>query len=262
MATLSRFGFIRCPAFNASLVFYLSRSLRIFKKKRKLPRLRSDYHHLQQFLYIATAIFLLILLFRPNNTITVQHETESPNFVFQQDKLKRVRLEKELLAEQTLQIEKAKKEAKRLAYVSYINKNYYISRRAAILMVVYAEEAAKKFDLPTSLILAVIAKESRFNPYAGSVADAEGLMQVIPRWHPEKMKQIGGAQNIIQPDGNIYSGSKALREKIDQCNGNIVCALQTYNGNIEDETTRYANKVLTEQNAIKQWTKTKEKHRS
>lgn len=43
----------------------------------------------------------------------------------------------------------------------------------------YIQQAAKKYNIDTSLILAIIEIESSFNPYAVSRSDALGLMQIM-----------------------------------------------------------------------------------
>ena len=156
-------------------------------------------------------------------------------------------------------IEEAKKlaaiEKERSAIVTYINTRYYISKRAADKILSLVEESATAYKIPKTLILAVIAKESKFNPYAGSNANAEGLMQVIARCHPEKMKAIGGESNIVQAKGNIIAGTRVLREYLDGCGGGLVCALQTYNGAQDDPLALYADRVLTERSNIERYLK-------
>ena len=55
-----------------------------------------------------------------------------------------------------------------------------------------AYRAAEQHRLDALLVLAVMAIESRYNPVAESVMGAKGLMQVIPKYHQEKLFQHGG----------------------------------------------------------------------
>ena len=144
-------------------------------------------------------------------------------------------------------------ETKREAYVEYINKNYHISKQAASVVLDSVDNAVAKFNIPKNLILAVIAKESGFNPFAGSVANAEGLMQMITKWHPDEMKAIGGSNHVIEAQGSVLSGTQALKEYIESCNGNTVCGLQKYNGNRSDRHTLYAVRVLKERKNLEDW---------
>lgn len=164
-------------------------------------------------------------------------------------------IEKRKIAEK-LAMEKAVKEkAIHKAIVSYIATNYLISEKGAAKIVSAVIEAGNKSKVDFSLITAIIAIESRFNPYAKSVANAEGLMQVIAKWHPEKMKSIGGTQNIIETRENILAGSATIKDFLNQYNNNKILALQQYNGSLNDPNRKYSNLVLKEQYRIEQWIK-------
>ena len=83
--------------------------------------------------------------------------------------------------------------------------------------------ASEKYNLNPKLISAVIKAESGFNPYARSRAGAEGLMQLMPS--TAKALGVTDTMDIYQ---NIDGGSKYLREKLDQFNGNLRLALAAY----------------------------------
>lgn len=139
------------------------------------------------------------------------------------------------------------------AYVSYIVKHYSISRKGArrIVDAVMAESKTHRVD--KSLITAVIAVESRFHPYAASKSNAEGLMQVVPRWHPEKMARIGGEEQIVDTRRNIAVGTLTLKECLAKHNHDVTLALQQYNGSLGDSRRRYSKKVLAEKSRIDRW---------
>jgi len=142
------------------------------------------------------------------------------------------------------------------AYVSYIVKNYSISKKGARRIVEAVTAESKTYKVDKSLITAVIAIESRFNPYALSKSNAEGLMQIIPRWHPEKMAKIGGEEQIVETRHNIAAGTLALKECLVKHNQNVALALQQYNGSLFDTKRKYSNKVLAEKRRIDQWVAT------
>ena len=92
------------------------------------------------------------------------------------------------------------------------------------------------------LILAVIAVESRFNPVAASDQGALGLMQVVPRFHMDKIAALG-TDAMLLPAANIAIGTRILKDSIRR-GGSDAAGLQLYNGAFEDETRAYANRVL------------------
>ena len=55
--------------------------------------------------------------------------------------------------------------------------------------------------------------ESRFNPIAESDAGAQGLMQVIPSYHKDKM-EAAGVDSVLDPHDNIRLGAQILKEYI------------------------------------------------
>jgi len=62
--------------------------------------------------------------------------------------------------------------------------------------------------------LAVISIESRFNPIAESVMGAKGLMQIIPKYHLDKLNAAGGEDAVLDPESNIQVGARILQEYV------------------------------------------------
>ncbi|MFH1282724.1 MAG: lytic transglycosylase domain-containing protein [bacterium] len=109
---------------------------------------------------------------------------------------------------------------------------------------------AKKYDLSSSLIRAVIQVESNFDPFGISSKGARGLMQLMP-----STADSLGVNNIYNPIQNIDGGCKYLRAMMDEFDGNLKLALSAYNAgpnavkkyeNIPPypETQAYVNKVI------------------
>jgi len=95
------------------------------------------------------------------------------------------------------------------------------------------------------LILAVMAVESRFNPFAESDFGAKGLMQVVPRFHLDKLAAHGGEEAVLDPRTNIHVGARILREYVRRT-GSLEEGLQLYAGAGDDPTQGYAQKVIAE----------------
>ena len=109
--------------------------------------------------------------------------------------------------------------------------------RIEILTLVHMEAA--RVELPPELILAVIDVESNFDRYAISVADARGLMQIMPFWKDE----IGRpGDNLLHTSTNLRYGCTILRYYYDKENGDLRRALGRYNGSLGQR--KYPNKVI------------------
>ena len=112
------------------------------------------------------------------------------------------------------------------------NSNYEIYIREAIPAGIhpssrfdpFIEEAAKKYDIPVSLVKAIIKAESDFNPNAVSNSGAQGLMQLMP----ETARDLGVADSF-DPRENILGGVRYFRGLLDQFHGSIPLALAAYN---------------------------------
>lgn len=113
----------------------------------------------------------------------------------------------------------------------------------------YVARAARKYDLPESLILGVIRAESFGNHEARSKAGAIGLMQLMP-----STARGLGVEDPFDPEQNILGGSRYLGRMIQKFDGDLDLALAAYNagpsrveeaGGIPDidETQRYVNRV-------------------
>jgi soluble lytic murein transglycosylase-like protein len=131
------------------------------------------------------------------------------------------------------------------ALAQAIAKRYRVAEQAATWFVSLAYQAGQEFKVDPVLVLAVMAIESRFNPVARSHMGAKGLMQVIPKFHPEKLVDHGGAHALLDPPVNIHVGTQILREYLRRF-GETETALQMYAGALDEPKSIYATKVLAE----------------
>lgn len=150
-----------------------------------------------------------------------------------------------------------KEDRMRSALIGYITSHYLISEKGADKIIQATIEASKLKGIEPSLVIAIIAIESGFNPYAKSKGNAEGLMQVIPYWHPEKMQSIGGTKNIIETRANIMAGTSTIKEYLNKFKDNKILALQQYAGALDDKKRKYSNAVLSEKRKIDSWISSK-----
>jgi soluble lytic murein transglycosylase-like protein len=106
-----------------------------------------------------------------------------------------------------------------------------------------AYAAADEVGLDPLLLLAVAAVESSFNPLAESVVGAKGLMQIIPKYHRNKLRLAGGERALFDPEANILVGARILRDYVYRT-GTLQAGLQFYNGAFFDASAQYARKVM------------------
>ncbi len=141
-------------------------------------------------------------------------------------------------------------EAKYRAIGEHLARRFRVSAEMTTGVVAKAHAVGRELKLDPILILAVIAVESRFNPSAESVMGAKGLMQVIPRFHPEKFGPLGGEQVAFEPAANITVGAKILKEYLGRT-GDLNDALQLYVGaTTEENENGYSSKVIAERERL------------
>ena len=148
-------------------------------------------------------------------------------------------------------VEAASTDPKHRAAADYLARKYRVAREVAERFVGTAFSAGQRIGVDPLLILAVMAIESRFNPIAESDMGAKGLMQVIPKFHLEKLAEFGGESSVLEPQTNIVVGTQILREYIRRT-GSVESGLQLYAGAADDQTAQYAQKVMAEKQRFEQ----------
>ncbi|MBL8440943.1 MAG: transglycosylase SLT domain-containing protein, partial [Betaproteobacteria bacterium] len=71
--------------------------------------------------------------------------------------------------------------------LDYVSRRYRVSTEALEPVFATAQSVGRNLRLDPLLIIAVIGVESGFNPLSQSSAGAQGLMQVLPRYHRDKL---------------------------------------------------------------------------
>ncbi len=136
------------------------------------------------------------------------------------------------------------------ALATSLAKRYRISTDATKGLVATAYREGDRIGIDPLLIIAVIAVESRFNPIAESDMGAQGLMQVIPRFHKEHLESAA-TDSVLDPHANIRLGARVLKDYI-KSGGTEVAGLQRYNGSSGDASNAYATRVLGEKQRLQQ----------
>ena len=154
-------------------------------------------------------------------------------------------------AQHPLYTEGARVDAGRRALTNYLARRYRVAPEPIEDLVHAAFAAGRLTGLDPLLVLAVISVESRFNPIAESDYGARGLMQVVPRFHLEKLAHHGGQAAVLEPTTNILVGTQILDEYIERA-GSLEAGLQLYAGAADDPARGYAQRVLAEQQRLAQ----------
>lgn len=133
---------------------------------------------------------------------------------------------------------------------SYIARKYKIAHNVAGVLIKAAFVVGKEKHLDPQLLLAVIAVESRYNPFAESHIGAQGLMQVMTEVHKDKFKGFAeGTTAALNPVANMRVGSQILYDCIKQ-RGSVKAGLACYVGAAGPDDNGYGAKVLAERRRI------------
>jgi hypothetical protein len=138
------------------------------------------------------------------------------------------------------------------AVAYWISRRYNVAPEPISRLVQEAWAVGRRVNLEPTLVLAVMAIESGFNPFAQSHVGAQGLMQVMTRVHQDKYEIFGGRNAAFDPVTNLRVGVQVLRECIQKA-GSLEGGLKYYVGaaNLVDDGG-YAAKVLAEQRYLRQ----------
>ena len=138
------------------------------------------------------------------------------------------------------------------AVAQWLSRRYRVAPEPVSRLVQEAWRVGEKASLDPTLILAIMAIESSFNPFAQSAVGAQGLMQVMTKVHNDKYEAFGGNHAAFDPVTNLRVGVQVLKECIARA-GSLEAGLRYYVGaaNLTDDGG-YAGKVLNEQRSLRQ----------
>ncbi len=132
------------------------------------------------------------------------------------------------------------------AVAYWLSKKYRVAPEPISALVAEAYTVGTRVKLDPTLILAVMAIESGFNPFAQSSVGAQGLMQVMTKIHSDKYQSFGGQFAAFDPLANLHVGVKVLSDCIRMA-GSVEGGLKYYVGAANLETDNgYASKVMSE----------------
>jgi soluble lytic murein transglycosylase-like protein len=137
------------------------------------------------------------------------------------------------------------------AVAQWLARRYRVATEPVAALVQEAWAVGRRAGLDPTLILAVIAIESSFNPFAQSPVGAQGLMQVMTRVHDEKYSPFGGTHAAFDPITNLRVGAQVLKDCIART-GSVAEGLRHYVGAaLLESDGGYAARVLVEQGHLR-----------
>lgn len=109
----------------------------------------------------------------------------------------------------------------------WLSRKYKVAPQPLEKLVAEAWHMGQLSQLPPTLILAVMAVESGFNPFAKGTQGAMGLMQIEPMAHEESLNQFGGKLAAFDPLTNLRIGARLLQANIKEA-GSVEEGLRLY----------------------------------
>jgi hypothetical protein len=170
---------------------------RIVKKKFESPVIWRSTHEISKrrwrSWFVLTHLFYLILI--ASLAWSLFHEDKTRNeFVHQRQELEELK-------------------TKEIIYSILRSKGISLSQGLDIAEVTLQQ--SKKLNLPVSLILAVMRKESTFSPFAFSSQNAMGLMQIHPaawEWYIKRLNLKLSVHAAFDPATNIIMATHILKD--------------------------------------------------
>jgi len=137
------------------------------------------------------------------------------------------------------------------AIAQWVARRYKVAPEPISRLVQEAYAVGQRARVEPTLILAIMAIESAFNPFAQSTVGAQGLMQVMTQVHNDKYEAFGGNLAAFDPITNLRVGVQVLKECIQRA-GSVEEGLRYYVGaaNLPDEGS-YTGRVLAMQEQLK-----------
>jgi len=147
------------------------------------------------------------------------------------------------------------------AWVASTEPNWFQRVRYPLRYEAIVRSHARNYDLPPTLLAAVIYTESKFDASARSDAGAIGLMQLLPETAKGIAVRTGGdrfvVDDLLDPELNVRYGSWYVRHLLDRYD-DVPTALAAYHagqGNVDEwrrrgvgvqfpETRAYVERVL------------------
>ena len=137
-----------------------------------------------------------------------------------------------------------------VAVTQWLSRKYKISQEPLGALVSEAWAVGERSQIAPTLILSVMAIESRFNPFASGSRGAMGLMQIEPEAQTDALSSFGGRLAAFDPVTNLRVGTRLLQSLIQQ-SSTLEEALRLYGiASGQGNEDHYIDRVLAEQKLL------------
>lgn len=137
-----------------------------------------------------------------------------------------------------------------VAVTRWLSSKYKVSPEPLAALVAEAWALGERSQIAPTLILAVMAIESRFNPFASGSQGGLGLMQIEPEAHTGALSSFGGRLAAFDPLTNLRVGTRLLQALIHETS-TLEDALRQYSrASGQGHNDQYVDRVLAEQKLL------------
>ena len=138
------------------------------------------------------------------------------------------------------------------AVAQWLTRQYKVAPQPLALLIQESWALGQRFGLDPTLILAVVAVQSSFNPLAQGTVGAQGLMHVVTADHDAKFEAFGGVLAAFDPLANLRVGALVLQDSVRRAGGSLPEGLRLYlgSGDVQGEAAT-VQRVLAEQTRLR-----------
>lgn len=137
-----------------------------------------------------------------------------------------------------------------LAITYWLSRRYRVSPEPIAALVTEAWEVGERSQIAPTLLLAIMAIESKFNPFTAGTQGAMGLMQIDPEARATELSPFGGRLAVFDPVTNLRVGARHLQDLMLQSETMEEALRQYAASSGQSEVGPYVDRVLNEQKLL------------
>jgi len=137
-----------------------------------------------------------------------------------------------------------------LAITYSLSRRYRVSPEPIAALVTEAWEVGARSQIAPTLLLAIMAIESKFNPFTAGTQGAMGLMQIDPDARATELSPFGGRLAVFDPVTNLRVGARHLQDLMLQSETMEEALRQYAISSGQSEVGPYVERVLNEQKLL------------